>query len=206
MTEQYCDPAVSRSKFERELKEYESLEANYRRRGWLLLVASYPKVLIAFGAPKVQPSPLVVGALLDFSNYDAAPPSVRLVNPFTSEAYKLKDVPTRLNRALPPQQVPLPGGLAGPDGAPGVLSVNSIQPYMQANSEEEVPFLCMAGVREYHEHPAHSGDVWALHRAQGAGRLVRILEVIYRYGVEPFAGYTVQLVPQVALNFGDPPR
>lgn len=26
------------------------------------------------------------------------------------------------------------------------------------------PFLCMRGIREYHEHPQHTGDDWLLHR------------------------------------------
>ena len=28
------------------------------------------------------------------------------------------------------------------------------------------PFLCLRGIREYHEHPQHSGDEWLLYRAQ----------------------------------------
>jgi len=28
------------------------------------------------------------------------------------------------------------------------------------------PFLCLRGVREYHEHPQHSGDSWLLYRAE----------------------------------------
>jgi hypothetical protein len=60
------------------------------------------------------------------------------------------------------------------------------------------PFLCLAGVREYHDHPAHSGDRWDLHRAAGAGKLVRLLEVIDTYGIRPLNGYHVNLVPQIA--------
>jgi hypothetical protein len=26
------------------------------------------------------------------------------------------------------------------------------------------PFLCLRGIREYHEHPQHSGDEWLLYR------------------------------------------
>lgn len=28
------------------------------------------------------------------------------------------------------------------------------------------PFLCLRGIREYHEHPQHSGDEWLLYRTQ----------------------------------------
>ena len=79
------------------------------------------------------------------------------------------------------------------------------QPYMQAHHPDEIPFLCLAGVREYHDHPAHSGDVWELHRRGGAGRLVRLLEIVDRYGLSPIAGLNVQLVPQVSFNYGTPP-
>ncbi len=69
---------------------------------------------------------------------------------------------------------------------------------MQGYGPDDIPFLCIAGVREYHEHPAHTGDSWQLHRAQGAGRLVRLLDVISRYGVQSIAGYAVSLVTQVS--------
>ena len=72
------------------------------------------------------------------------------------------------------------------------------QPLMQAAKPEDIPFLCIAGVREYHEHPAHSGDAWELHRKAGAGRLVRLLEVIDTYGVRPISGYNIELVPRVS--------
>ena len=85
------------------------------------------------------------------------------------------------------------------------MKLQSVQPYMQAYGPEEIPFLCIAGVREYHDHPAHSGDIWELNRQEGAGRLVRLLEIIHRYGIEPIAGFGVQLVPQVGINYGPPP-
>jgi hypothetical protein len=40
------------------------------------------------------------------------------------------------------------------------------------------PFICMAGVREYHTHPSHIGDLWDAYRARGdydiGGILTRI--------------------------------
>jgi len=52
----------------------------------------------------------------------------------------------------------------------------------------------------------HSGDLWELHRNSGAGRLVRLLDVISRYGVEPINGFAVQMVPQIRFNYGPPPQ
>jgi hypothetical protein len=40
------------------------------------------------------------------------------------------------------------------------------------------PFLCMRGVREYHEHPQHTGDDWMLYR--GNMGVFDILLTIYR--------------------------
>lgn len=199
MPVQYADSSVSRKKFEREIAEYHALSDEYRRRGWFFVHAEYPRVLIVLATPKLRPPAVVMGVAFDYTNYDAAPPSVRIVDPFTGEPYKLKELPNPLNRGLPQQEIAVPGL---PPGAK--MMVGAAQPLLQAYGED-VPFLCLAGVREYHEHPAHSGDVWELHRASGAGRLVQLLEIIHRYGVEPITGFQVQLVPQVSLNYGPPP-
>jgi len=198
---QYADADVSRKKFEREITEFQSLAAEYRRRGWFLVEAKFPHVLVLLASAKLQPSPIVTGVAFDYTNYDAAPPSVRLVNPFTGVPYKASELPTQLLRALPEQQLQFPGA---PVGAPAI-AMQAAQPLMQALTPEDIPFLCLAGVREYHDHPAHSGDVWDLHRAGGAGRLVRLLEVIHRYGVESIAAWGVQMMPKVTFHFGPPP-
>jgi|SRR5579859_11360 len=201
MATQYTDPSVSRRKFEREIIEYKSLGEEYRTRGWLLVEAEFPKVLVVLAAAKLKPTPVVMGVAFDYTNYDAAPPSVKIVNPFTGEPYKFKELPNPLNRALPAQEIAIPGFPMQQK-----MMVQGEQPYMQAFGPEDVPILCLAGVREYHEHPAHSGDIWELHRKSGAGRLVRLLEVISRYGVEPIFSFGVQLVPQVGLKYGPPPQ
>lgn len=200
MSVQYVDPTVSRAKFDREIAEYKALGEEYRRLGWFLVHAEYPRVLVVLAAAKLTPSPIIMGVAFDYTNYDAAPPSVRIVNSYTGEPYKHRELPTQLNRSLPQQEIPLPGFDAVP-----MMKLQSVQPYMQAYGPEEIPFLCIAGVREYHDHPAHSGDIWELHRQEGAGRLVRLLEIVHRYGIAPIAGFGVQLVPQVGINYGPPP-
>ncbi len=197
---QYTDPAVSRAKFEREVEEYRLLAAQYRQRGWFLTHAEFPKALVVLAAPQLKPAAIVTGVEFDYTNYDAAPPSVRLVNPFTGVPFKLTELPTVLNRSLPGQELNLPGMPAAQK-----MMIEYPQPYMQAHGPDEIPFFCLAGVKEYHEHPAHSGDVWELHRATGAGRLVRLLEIVHRYGIAPIVGYGVQLVPQIGINYGPPP-
>jgi hypothetical protein len=194
-TEQFVDPTVSRVKFNREIAEYRELEPAYRRRGWVLVSAEFPEALVILAAPQLNPPPIVAGVHFDYSNYDVRPPSVRLVNPFTDEPYKAKALPTHLKRAVESAGPPIPG-LQLPPGAQARFV--SHQPLMQAYGPDDTPFLCIAGVREYHDHPGHSGDAWELHRRSGAGRLVRLLETISKYGVQPISDYQVALVLQVS--------
>jgi hypothetical protein len=197
---QFADLEVSRSKFAIEIAEFRELQAEYEARGWFLVDATFPAAFVLMTAPSLRPIPVVFGVLFDYTNYDAVAPSVRLVNPVNREPIPWGDLPPalRLNRSVPSEPVELPG-------VPGQLQMQATQPLMQAFGPEEIPFLCLAGVREYHEHPAHSGDVWELYRASGAGRLVRLLEVIQTYGVAPIRGYGVNLVPQVGFDVGDAP-
>lgn len=189
--EQYVDDRVSRRKFEREIAEIHDGAADYRARGWYLIEAAFPRAVVIMAAPQLSPPALVTGVTFDYSNYDADPPSVRLVHPVTLVPYFAKELPTRLDRDVITSQ---PVVFQVP---PGMPYPKMLQPYMQYYSPDDIPFLCLAGVREYHAHPAHSGDAWELHRASGAGRMVRILNVIGRYGVEPITQYAQQVVPRV---------
>jgi len=142
------DPAVSRAKFDREVARYRKLEEEHTRRGWFLIKAEYPEVFVVFGAPQLRPPALVFGVLIYFTDYDLWPPSVKLVDPFTREPYRDKDLPYRLLRQP-----------AMPNDPALAEQIQLVQPQdlMVAYDPEDVPFLCMPGVREYHEHPAHSG-------------------------------------------------
>lgn len=197
MTEggQVVDPAVSRAKFDREVADFRAMAADYAARGWFLLEAEFPEILVLLAAPQIKPSPIVTGVLLDYVDYDVRPPSLRLVDPFSRQPYAAAELPTQLLREIEmdaPQIMGLPPGMAP-------ARMVQQQPLMQSYLDSpDPPFLCLAGVREYHDHPAHSGDRWELHRAAGAGKLVRLLEVIDTYGIRPLNGYHVNLVPQIA--------
>ena len=198
MAEQYVDPAVSRAKFDRELADYRSMEADYRARGWFLVKAEWPIAVVLLASSKTKPPTVVTAVRFDFSNYDAEPPSVRLVDPFSERPLQNSELPVRLPRLIPgPEQVM-------PDGTK--VRLNTAQELMQAHSPDDIPFLCIAGVKEYHDHPGHSGDPWELHRSAGEGRLVRLLEVISKYGLEPVSGLGVNLAPQVTFAFSEPPE
>jgi hypothetical protein len=199
--EQYVDPEVSRTKFEREIDQYRSLALVYAEKGWLLLEANFPIAILIMVARQLAVPAVVTGVRFDYTNYDAEPPSVQLIDPFSREPYRASNLPVRLDR-----QVPGPTPPAAPL-APFPVQLVPVQPYMQWYALDEIPFLCLAGVFEYHSHPGHSGDPWELHRTLGAGRMVRILEVIHRFGVAPIDNLQVQLqfVPQIQGFHSNPP-
>jgi hypothetical protein len=191
MRVQVADPTVSGTKFAREVAEFRALERDYRRRGWILARADFPEALVVVAARQLAPPAIVTGVLFNYTDYDAQPPSVTLVDPFTEEPFPAEHLPTRLLRSVAPE---LPAGVQLP---PGAQLQTVAQPLMQDYGPGTIPFLCLPGVREYHDHPGHKGDHWELHRTSGAGRLVRILEIIDTYGVRPIQNYEMQLALRV---------
>jgi hypothetical protein len=183
-TELLVDPEVSRAKFEDELRDYRRVEDAMIRRGQWLVKAEYPEVFVVFGAPNSNYPTWAFGAVLDFTNYDLWPASVKLANPFTRVPYKAFELPPpaflqRLNlSAAVPGQVP--------------TNVVSVDRLMQFQLPTDVPFLCLPGVREYHAHPAHTGDSWLLRRTSGEGKLYRLLDVLFQFGSAPIVGLQVQ--------------
>lgn len=191
------DPEVCRAKFDRELERYRAVEDAHRVRGWWLLSAEFPKVFVVFAAPQLKPPAVVFGALLDFTDYDLMPPSVRLVDPFTREPYRASQLPTWLKRRV---ETPAQPGIVFPGMPPGAIPMMIQESrILQWHDENDVPFLCLPGVREYHDHPGHSGDSWLLHRGGAEGTLYFLLETLFRYGVEPITDYSVQLVPSIGF-------
>ncbi|MER9794600.1 putative metal-binding protein [Mesorhizobium sp. M0213] len=189
MTEnQIVDQAVSRRKFEREIAQYRQLEDTYRRRGWFLLEATFPSVLVLFAAVKVTPRPLVCAVRLDFTNYDLMPPSVKFVDPSTGSALPMKSLGFQMMRldGLDDASPETIASLAQQQRLP-------VQPLLQAHGPDEIPFLCLPGVKEYHDHPAHTGDSWLLHRRSGEGSLHFILEQIWASGINPIQTINYQI-------------
>jgi len=190
------DPAVSKAKFDRELAQFYDLEDDYRQRGWWILRATFPEILVAFVQPKLSPPAVIFGATLDFTNYDLWPPSVRIVNPFTKVPYMHAQLPTKLTRRVP---------LAANPGQP--VRPYSFQELMVTHGPDKIPFICLPGIREYHEHPAHTGDSWLLHRGRGAGTLNFILTNLHKYGVEPINGYGMSFnIAVTGFNVGNVPE
>lgn len=171
MTEQVVDPAVSRAKYEREVADFHRRQAMFRPRGWWLLKEEFPVVEIAFATPNA-PLPLLAFAVrIDFTNFDLWPPSVILIEPFRGQPLSTID------------QVLAPMGRLTPAG---------ILPLVQAHTGKP-PFICLPGVREYHQHPAHDGDDWLLHRGRGEGGLFFLVDKLSHYGSETITEFNIAM-------------
>lgn len=198
-------PLVSGPKFEREIGQLRDQESRMREHGVLLLDVTAPTLLIAFATPQLQPAGIVVAAEFDYTDFDLRPPSIKFVNPFTRERLRHDQMLTHMKRSVE-QQIQIPGAVqALPDGSQMPATMVAVQDLVQAH-DGAWPFLCLPGVREYHAHPGHSGDPWELHRTSGAGNLVRLVETIRKYAVEPVTDWAIQLIPHVGgFAQGQPP-
>jgi hypothetical protein len=167
------DPEVTRLKLERELELWRENEQTYRKRGWILLGRRELAVDIGF-VGRLPVGALQIPAMtacvrIDFTDFDLEPPSVEFIDPFTGEY-----VP-------PPVQA-----LVDTDEGPRDLVVHS-------HPDTNRPFFCVPGIRQYHDHPQHSGDLWILHRSTGEGRLVTICDRIWRAMARNLLGVHVEL-------------
>lgn len=216
--EPLVDPVVARAKFDRQVADYRQMEREYLKRGWLMVRAEFPELVVLFAGTHLNPPGVLFGVVIDFTNYDLWAPSVRFVEPFTLDPLPAHQAPAVLKRpapAAPPAEGgampggqpadanPLPGAAVQPVIAglpPGMQVV--FQPAPQNLVQVHpggLPFLCMAGVREYHEHPFHSDDPWLAHRGTGVGTLQHILDVIHRHGVLTLKQWNFQVSMQVQV-------
>ena len=167
------DPEVTRLKLGRELELWRENEEGYRRRGWLLLCRRELEVDVGF-LGRVPFGAMALPAMtacvrLDFTNYDLWPPSAEFIDPLTGE-----------------YAPPLVQALVGSDGEAHNLIVDS-------HPETNRPFFCIPGIRQYHDHPQHSGDSWLLHRAAGEGTLATICDRIWRAMARNVLGIHLEL-------------
>lgn len=170
------DPEVTRHKVDRELQRWRD-HAPYRERGWLLLdyQPETPAIELAFLArigltTSSSFLPVVVCSIrLTYENYDLWAPSLTFI-----DAYSRQPAPPHVRAILPT-----------PDGLNDVL--------IDSHPITSRPFLCIPGIREYHQHPQHSGDDWLLHRPLGEGNVWTICDRVWRFMVRNVIGLNVGL-------------
>lgn len=182
---QVVDPAVSKAKFEHEVKQFLDGKAIHRKRGVIVLECAFPNIKLGFCALQIRPVPFVFAVNINYTNYDMEPLSVKFIDPFTYDLIPIHMLSHQFRRKIgiangKPQFQPLALGL--PDGT---------------------PFICLPGVREYHNHPDHSNDPWLTHRGKGGeGTLGFIVDKLYQYGIVSLNGYALQMsFQQIPLGF-----
>jgi len=169
---QYVDENVTRQKFQQELDGFKKQKAHYRSIGVFLLDEEYPNAYFGFAALKLRPVPIVFAVKINFTNYDVEPLSVKFINPITFQEIKITETNTLLYRKIENSRP---------------------QELLQAQTDQ-IPFFCIPGVREYHEHTAHTGDAWFLHRKRaGEGSLCFILDNLQLYGTNPITSFNLQI-------------
>lgn len=170
------DPEVSRLKFERETNRLAEQRAALQSRGIFVYGSpTYPIVELLF----VPRHPLQVVVAAQQPNNIEVPPDAPLgiitlsavaIPSISAQAFKarfdLTDYDLRapsLEFRDPWTDAPLPYGT--------MLRALEYEKDRQAHHvllgdhpTTHQPFLCMRGIREYHEHPQHSGDDWLLYR------------------------------------------
>jgi hypothetical protein len=195
MSSQFTDLSVTRKKFALQAQSFLKRAADYRKEGIICVSLEFPVfefVFLAKASSFTVPINLqhpngqfesgqinihreipfyLFSIRLDYSNFDTQPPSLRFIEPFTSQ----------LTKAL--GTVPII--------TPGQQNKNSIidkkfetqNQSLLIDDPEGKLFICLRGLREYHEHPQHNGDSWYLYRLKGKGDVLTILDQLQVYAV-----------------------
>ncbi len=164
------DPALTRLKYDRELVRLREQQRELDRRGILLLSSTcFPYIDVLFVARHPLQAVIPIsqqGALFlpsgaraaieipslsasafkghfDLSDYDLDAPALEFRDPWTDAPLQY----STMFRALQFEQ----------DRKAHIVLLDD-------HPTTHKPFLCLRGIREYHNHPQHSGDEWLLYR------------------------------------------
>lgn len=199
------DPRVTQKKYERELDRLIDQRPALERKGVFLLGPSdypvldflyVPRHPLKVSVPTVSPSRIILpqGTVLmmqadlpslamrafkarfDLTDYDLRPPSVEFLDPWSDQPLDF----ATMFRALEFEEQ---------RKAHVVL--------LGDHPVTHKPFLCLRGIREYHEHPQHSGDDWLLYRNEMS--LFSLVISLWRVGVD-------LVHPQLVLQPPNPPQ
>lgn len=169
------DPMISRAKLKRELDEWQVSSADYRRRGIHLVHVDLEHMVVdvvvtaRVSCGNAPPLTIVAAAVrLSYDNYDIAAPSLIFIDPASGE----------------PAQPAIPAWDA--DQEPAQLLTPGVHP------EHRRPFVCLPGIREYHEHPQHDNDDWLARRSDGTNRLAVICDRLQRTTAGTIVGISLE--------------
>lgn len=214
------DPRVAELKFEQEVARLSAQIENLKKQGVIINRIEYPVVEVIF----LPTTPLkLVQIFSDMPPGIQLPPDIALpdVPPGTKQRFELSqdlvfgtrvfgvrvlmdDFDQRAPSVIfcdPITWEKLPAGMiqiGNHVDKNGVASQVIIAPHPIFNR----PFLCMRGIREYHEHPQHSGDDWMQYRKHYG--LYSTIDTVLRtcvHNARPFLKFESQGTPQ-NVQFG----
>jgi hypothetical protein len=199
------DPEVSRLKYGREVQRLAADAATLQARGIfvfgvpvfptldLLYVPRQPlsipvsvkqgtTLFLPQGVVRVAEFPSLSARAFkvrfDLTDYDLRPPSVLLLDPWTDEILPYE----MMFRALEFEK----------DRGTHVVLLGD-------HPNTHRPFICLRGIREYHEHPQHSGDEWLLYRNEIS--VFSIILSIWRVAVDLVRPVLVQQPQGVQIHW-----
>lgn len=175
---QYVEPEVTLIKYNEEIGNFRKVSTVWREKGVFLIHEDYPIVEFLFTTPKIRPPAVAFAVRIDFTNYDIEPPSLKFICPFTKKILDRDEVLLsfiQVNKK--------------PDNVnPAIQNQGQFQDLLQSH-RNKTPFFCIPGIKEYHDHPAHTGDSWLLYRKKGEGSLGFILGQLYDNSIPFIKGY-----------------
>lgn len=194
------DPAVARAKFENQVSRIHAQRDVLAEWGCWVRRIEFPDVDVVFvprSPAKISHPPFEVarsplsgsvtvnrefgalaarafGARFTLDDFDQLPPSVTFRDAWTWDP-------------LPYHHLP--------DGALVDEQQAATRVLQERHPETGLPFLCVRGTREYHSHPEHTGDDWALHREGFA--LFDLVALVWRTCVRPVQLHLIAAGPVV---------
>ncbi|HLY61026.1 MAG TPA: putative metal-binding protein [Terriglobia bacterium] len=199
------DPAITRLKYDRELDQLASQRQLLESRGIFILTSSrYPEIdfllvpkhplrvivpviqqggiLLPPGTGRIEEvlnlSARAFRARFDLTDYDLRAPSLTFLDPWTDAVLKYE----AMFRAFEYEKE---------------RKVHLV--LLDAHPDTRKPFLCLRGVREYHEHPQHSGDEWFLYR--GSVNVFSILLSLWRASLDLVHAHLMILSDRIQVQW-----
>ncbi|MBI1183585.1 hypothetical protein GC194_04905 [bacterium] len=202
---QYVPESISRAKFNEAIGDFKKLTDRYSEKGVFLVKEEFPFAEFLFCSVQLTMPIIVYRIRFGFENYDIEPISVSFRQPVSGEPLLFSQVAFGIHLKIPEvnlDELLRQQGINVDSIKMGQLPALMIQGpgIIQGVKGNEPPFLCLQGVREYHNFPAHSGDSWFVHRGKGIGTLGYLLEKISSNGSELVANIGFKLEYQQIIR------